>query len=122
MNSLFLMVQQCLLCQEQQQARSQFSSRKATKNTIKINELDILLRHEMLNTTIVRSDLFIEQLKSVLVAGAQPNVSPKDIDSFEFSFPKSQNEQHKIGQFFQSLDRLITLHQREYLLFEVLLC
>ena len=65
-------------------------------------------------TTIVRSDLFIEQLKSVLVAGAQPNVSPKDIDSFEFSFPKSQNEQHKIGQFFQSLDRLITLHQREY--------
>ena len=64
-------------------------------------------------TTIVRSDLFIEQLKSVLVAGAQPNVSPKDIDSFEFSFPKAQNEQHKIGQFFQSLDRLITLHQRE---------
>ena len=65
-------------------------------------------------TTIVRSDLFIEQLKSVLVAGAQPNVSPKDIDSFEFSFPKSKNEQHKIGQIFQSLDRLITLHQREY--------
>ena len=64
-------------------------------------------------TTIVRSDLFIEQLKSVLVAGAQPNVSPKDIDSFEFSFPKSKNEQHKIGQIFQSLDRLITLHQRE---------
>ena len=64
-------------------------------------------------TTIVRSDLFIEQLKSVLVAGAQPNVSPKDIDSFEFSFPKTKNEQQKIGQFFQSLDRLITLHQRE---------
>ena len=65
-------------------------------------------------TTIVRSDLFIEQLKSVLVAGAQPNVSPKDIDSFEFSFPKSKNEQHKIGQIFQSLDRLITLHQCNY--------
>ena len=70
-------------------------------------------------TTIVRSDLFIEQLKSVLVAGAQPNVSPKDIDSFEFSFPKSKNEQHKIGQIFQSLDRLITLHQREQIFDEL---
>ena len=40
-------------------------------------------------STIVRSDLFKEQLMSVLVAGAQPNVSSKEID------------------------HLITLHQRE---------
>ena len=33
-------------------------------------------------STIVRSDLFKEQLMSVLVAGAQPNVSSKEIDSF----------------------------------------
>ena len=38
-------------------------------------------------STIVRSDLFKEQLMSVLVAGAQPNVSSKEIDSFEFVFP-----------------------------------
>ena len=31
-------------------------------------------------------------------------------------------EQQKIGIFFRDLDSLITLHQREYLLFEVLLC
>ncbi|MDY6415692.1 MAG: restriction endonuclease subunit S, partial [Succinivibrio dextrinosolvens] len=64
-------------------------------------------------SVIVRSPLFIEQLKSVLVAGAQPNVSPKDIDSFEFMVPHQFDEQKKIGQFFKSLDNLITLHQRK---------
>ena len=33
-------------------------------------------------STIVRSPLFTEQLMAVLVAGAQPNVSSKDSDSF----------------------------------------
>ena len=64
-------------------------------------------------SVIVRSHLFIEQLKSVLVAGAQPNVSPKDIDSFEFMVPQKFVEQEKIGHFFKSLDKLITLHQRK---------
>ena len=64
-------------------------------------------------STIVRSDLFKEQLMSVLVAGAQPNVSSKEIDSFEFVFPLNIEEQKKIGQYFANLDNLITLHQRE---------
>ena len=64
-------------------------------------------------STIVRSPLFTEQLMAVLVAGAQPNVSSKDIDSFEFSFPKCKEEQGKIGKYFLSLDNLITLHQRK---------
>ena len=50
-------------------------------------------------STIVRSDLFKEQLMSVLVAGAQPNVSSKEIDSFEFVFPLNIEEQKKIGQY-----------------------
>ena len=64
-------------------------------------------------STIVRSDLFKEQLMSVLVAGAQPNVSSKEIDSFEFVFPLNIEEQKKIGQYFANLDHLITLHQRK---------
>ena len=63
---------------------------------------------------IVRSPKFIDQLSSVLVAGAQPNVSSKDIDSFEFKFPTEINEQSKIGKLFEKLDNLITLHQRKY--------
>lgn len=63
--------------------------------------------------TIMRSQLFAEQLSSVLVAGAQPNVSSREIDGFEFMIPKSKDEQQKIGVYFSKLDHLITLHQRE---------
>ena len=63
--------------------------------------------------TLVKSNLFTDKLRSVLVAGAQPNVSSKDIDNFEFYFSKSINEQSKIGRLFVNLDKLITLHQRK---------
>ena len=63
--------------------------------------------------TIVRSEKFLEQLRDVLVAGAQPNVSAKDIDAFDFSVPKDVEEQSQIGNFFRTLDRLITLYQKK---------
>lgn len=62
---------------------------------------------------IVRSHFFSKQLSAVLVAGAQPNVSSKDIDSFEFLIPVSKEEQQAIGSYFQNLDRLITLQNRK---------
>ena len=65
--------------------------------------------------TIVRSHLFTDQLNIVLVAGAQPNVSAKDIDSFEFMIPCSQSEQKKTAQLFANIDNLITLYQRKLL-------
>ena len=64
-------------------------------------------------STIVRSNLFISQLSSVLAAGAQPNVSSKEIDSFGFYFPKTLKEQTKLGIFFKQLDETIALHQRK---------
>ena len=63
--------------------------------------------------TIMRSQLFADQLSAVLVAGAQPNVSSKEIDGFEFMIPKSKDEQRWIGEYFTNLDNLITLHQRK---------
>jgi len=65
-------------------------------------------------STLVRSIFFTQQLDSVLVAGAQPNVSSKDINSFEFRIPKSRVEQTKIGTYFKALDRMIELHQRKH--------
>lgn len=62
---------------------------------------------------IVNSTFFITQLSSVLVAGAQPNISSKEVDDFCFTFPKSFSEQEAIGTFFSTLDRQITLHQRK---------
>lgn len=64
-------------------------------------------------STITRSQLFTNQLKSVLVAGAQPNISSKEVDNFEFYFPTNKEEQIKIGIFFNKIDETIALHQRE---------
>ncbi|KRB55488.1 restriction endonuclease subunit S [Flavobacterium sp. Root186] len=61
-------------------------------------------------STLVKSSLFERKMKSVLVAGAQPNVSPKQIDSFEFLIPDNKEEQRKIGEYFNNLDKLISNH------------
>lgn len=63
--------------------------------------------------TLVKSKLFINNLKSIMVTGAQPNISSKDVDGFEFYIPKENEEQTKLGTFFRHLDHLITLHQRK---------
>ena len=41
------------------------------------------------------------------------NISADDFLDISLYLPKENKEQQKIGQFFKSLDRLITLHQRE---------
>jgi len=64
-------------------------------------------------STLVRSHIFKDKLDAVLVAGAQPNVSSKEIDSFEFMMPSDINEQTKIGNYFQKLDTLINQHQQQ---------
>lgn len=63
--------------------------------------------------TLVKSPVFLKQLDSVLVTGAQPNISSKDIDSFTFEVPVNIDEQRKISKLFNILDDTITLHQRK---------
>ena len=50
------------------------------------------------------------------------NISTEDFFDIDLRIPKEKREQDKIGALFRGIDHLITLHQREYLLFEVLLC
>jgi len=64
-------------------------------------------------SSVVRSKSFLDQLDSVLVTGAQPNISPKEVDSFSFGFPTSKVEQSKIGRFFEVLDEIIALRKRK---------
>ena len=61
----------------------------------------------------VKSKLFEKQLDSVLVAGAQPNISSRDINDFDICISKDINEQNQIGVFFEKFDNLITLHQHK---------
>jgi|694.fasta_scaffold10320_14 type I restriction enzyme S subunit len=51
----------------------------------------------------VFSENFQKQLDSVLVAGAQPNVSSSDIESFSFKLP-CHEEQQKIASFLSAID------------------
>ena len=63
-------------------------------------------------------------LRPLVNKGAKNTLLISDDDALQGDviFPKENTEQEKICAFFRGLDRLITLHQREYLLFEVLLC
>ena len=56
----------------------------------------------------VFSWLFIKELNAVLVAGAQPNISPSDIELFELNIP-CYDEQHQIADFLSSIDDKIAL-------------
>ena len=64
-------------------------------------------------SALVRSEFFLNRLQSVLVAGAQPNVSSKEIDELVFGFPARLPEQTAIGNFFHTLDNAITLLKRK---------
>ncbi|MFD0943024.1 restriction endonuclease subunit S [Savagea faecisuis] len=64
-------------------------------------------------TILVETNLFINQLKKVLVAGAQPNVSTKEVNNFKFRVPKVKEEQIKIGLFFKAMDNKISSQEQK---------
>lgn len=53
------------------------------------------------------------QVKDKASNGTQPNLSMRALEQFDIVSPYSRNEQIKIGEFFNNLDRFITLHQRK---------
>ena len=64
----------------------------------------------------VKTELFQNQLKRTLAAGAQPNISSKDIESFTLIYPtsdNSSNEQKKIADCLSSLDSYIDATKRK---------
>lgn len=60
--------------------------------------------------TSIAMESYIKQIKSV---GAQPNLSLEQMRNYRFPCPVNQEEQRKIGEYFDTLDSLITLHQRK---------
>ena len=65
---------------------------------------------------------YIQYISITSQRSGQPGVNANEYSELKLCIPKNREEQKSIGLFFQSLDHLITLHQREYLLLEVLLC
>ena len=62
-------------------------------------------------SSVLQTKAFTNQLNAVLVAGAQPNISSKEIDSFEFYIPNSIEEQSSIGSLFRILDDLLSSYK-----------
>ena len=62
-------------------------------------------------SSVLQTKAFTNQLNAVLVAGAQPNISSKEIDSFEFYIPDSIDEQSAIGSLFRTLDDLLSSYK-----------
>ena len=62
-------------------------------------------------SSVLQTKAFTNQLNAVLVAGAQPNISSKEIDSFEFCIPDSIDEQSAIGSLFRTLDDLLASYK-----------
>lgn len=56
--------------------------------------------------TIVESQLFTTKLQPLLIAGAQPNISPSDIENMTFPFPPLK-EQQKIAEVLGVWDKAI---------------
>ena len=56
---------------------------------------------------------FLAYIKGTKTETAVPHLSLNDIENFTISIP-SFTEQKKVGDLFESLDDLITLHQREF--------
>lgn len=71
---------------------------------------------EFLNASM--SSQWYSEFISLYVAGgngAIGNLNKNDLD-MQILFVPNKEEQHQIGQYFQSLDHLITLHQRKQFL------
>ena len=56
----------------------------------------------------------INTLKIVIESTGVPQLTVPQLAKYEISFPKSLDEEEKIGVYFKQLDNLITLHQRKY--------
>ena len=64
-------------------------------------------------TTVLKGPVVEDFIRRNPTIGAQPNLSLEQVNNLDISYPE-YDEQVKIGDYFESLDNLITLHQRKY--------
>ena len=63
-------------------------------------------------TTALKGPAVEDFIRKNPTIGAQPNLSLEQVNNLEISYPE-YDEQVKIGDYFESLDNLITLHQHK---------
>ena len=63
-------------------------------------------------TAVLKGPAVEDFIRKNPTIGAQPNLSLEQVNNLDISYPE-YDEQVKIGDYFESLDNLITLHQRK---------
>jgi type I restriction enzyme S subunit len=59
------------------------------------------------------TERYFKEINACLAGGTRQRVSRGNLAEFDIPLPNSADEQRAIGNYFKSLDNLITLHQRE---------
>ena len=63
--------------------------------------------------TLFDTEFFMEQVIGSVATGAQPNIGTGNVENMIFTIPTSNEEQQKIGSYFQNLDNLISKQSAE---------
>ncbi len=67
----------------------------------------------------LQEDRFVQQVLDKCTGTSYPAINSSDLSEIKVYIPDNKQEQQKIGSFFTALDRLITTHQRKFLLYKV---
>ena len=91
------------------------------KEDASINPQIVVMRVEK-NTETFMSNILItngvmKQVAAVKIGGAVPTMTETELKNFTYFAPAEKEDKKKIGDFFRTLDHLITLHQRISLYF-----
>ena len=89
-----------------------------------LNPQVVVMRTNNLNVEFLAAMLvtnaIISQVNSAKIGGAIPTLTETRIKDFDVAIPVSEAEKEQIGQFFSQLDHLITLHQRQTIVYAVI--
>ena len=89
-----------------------------------LNPQVVVMRTNNLNVEFLAAMLvtnaIISQVNSAKIGGAIPTLTETRIKDFDVAIPVSEAEKEQIGQFFSQLDNLITLHQRQTIVYAVI--
>ena len=62
----------------------------------------------------IKNEIFLNQMLVDSIGGAQPNVSPKNIEKVIWGFPKDRTEQEIISSRITGIDRLIEVEAESF--------
>ena len=87
------------------------------KEDASINPQIVVMRVEKDTETfmsnVLITDGVMKQVAAVKIGGAVPTMTETELKNFTYFAPTEKEEKKKIGNYFRTLDHLITLHQRK---------